>query len=172
MGDPQRILVVTGARALSRTPEARVWALREIVARLDARVTLAHGDCREGPDLWAWSVARLALATVVAFPAYSEPYLTDPDASVRPLRGTERCAYKMPLERNTTMARWAGDMLGRGLDVRALSLRCDWPFVDGQRATQGTAHARDHLVRALGAERVTVLVCSREHGPTAGGDRG
>ena len=169
MVDPQRILVVTGARALSRTPEARVWALREIVARLDARVTLAHGDCREGPDLWAWSTARLTVSPIVAFPAFAEPYVTDPDASVRPLGGAEHYVYKTPLERNTAMARWAGDMLRRGLDVRALSLRCDWPFVDGQRATQGTAHARDHLVRALGAERVTDLVCPREFGPTMGG---
>jgi len=171
VADPRRILVVSGARALSRTPAARVWSVREIVSRLDARVTLAHGDCREGPDLWAWSVARLALATIVAFPAYSEPYFTDPDASVRPLRGADLYVYKTPLERNAAMARWAGDMLRKGLDVRALSLRCDWPLVDGERATQGTAHARDRLVAALGAERVTDLVCPREHGPS-GGDRG
>jgi hypothetical protein len=113
----------------------------------------------------------LTVSPIVAFPAFAEPYVTDSDASVRPVGGSERYAYKTPLERNAAMARWAGDMLRRGLDVRALSLRCGWPFVDGQRATQGTAHARDHLVRALGAERVVDLVCPREHGPTMGGGR-
>lgn len=165
MVDPQRVLVVAGARALSRTPEARVWALREIVARLDARVTLAHGDCREGPDLWAWSVARLAVSPIVAFPAFAEPYVTDPDASVRPLGGAVKYTYKTPLERNAVMARWAGEMLRRGLDVRALTLRCEWPLIDGMRATQGSAHARDQFVFALGAARVVDLVCPRELGP-------
>ena len=36
MGSPQRILVVAGARALSRTVAARLWSLRE-KGRLDTK---------------------------------------------------------------------------------------------------------------------------------------
>lgn len=164
MRDPRRILVVSGARALSRTPAARLWALREILLRLDPHTVVAHGDCYEGPDVWGWSLARIGCLPQVCFPARAAPYITERDGSVRPLRGDFK--YSSPLERNDVLARWAGGQLRMGRDVRAITLRCDWPLVDGERATQGTAYTRDRLVEALGAERVTDLVCPAQFGPS------
>lgn len=174
MVDPQRILVVAGSRALSRTPAARLWALAAIARVMhDLRVTaVCHGACPDSPDEWAEGIARVATLAFIRWPAGgtpSESRYSETGGIFRSVAGHESYPYTRPLERNAAMARWAGDRLRVGLDVRALSLRCDWPFVDGQRATQGTAHARDHLVRALGAARVVDLVCPRELGPTMGG---
>lgn len=165
MGSPQRILVVAGARALSRTVAARLWSLREILAHLNGVTCVAHGDCREGPDLWAWTLARCASINTVAWTAFAEPHVVDGDGMARALRHAERYAYRTPLERNGAMARWAGDMAVAGADVTALTLRCDWPWTDDRRATQGTAHARDRLREALGADRVMDLVCPPQFGP-------
>ena len=182
MADVPRILVVTGARALRRTRTSRLWALRELSARIYAGNVdvVAHGYCSDSPDQWADDLARIMMsASPVEVVRWLIPRReSDPQGPYKIvngkfelIRGADRYPYKEPLERNAAMARWAGDMLRKGLDVRALSLRCDWPLVDGQRATQGTRDARDRLVAALGAERVTDLVCPREHGPS-GGDRG
>ena len=177
MPDPRRILVVSGARALRRTRAAKLWALRELAARIYSGEvdTVAHGVCRGSPDDWSDHLAHNIcswgeVVDVVRWAMPEKEY--DPKGAYKIvngdfvlIKGAERYPYATPLERNAAMARWAGDMLRAGLDVRALTLRCDWPLVDGERATQGTAHARDRLVAALGAARVTDLVCPRELGP-------
>lgn len=174
MADSRRILVVAGARALSRTPEARVWSLAQITTAMHAHRAdvIVHGAC-EGPDVWADGLAWTSLLTRVAWPLGGVAHVIRhtggaPAWASRPIADAGNYAYASPLDRNAAMARWAGDMLRAGLDVHGLTLRCDWPMRDGERATQGTAHARDRLVAALGAARVTDLVCPRELGP--GGD--
>lgn len=152
-----RILVVTGSRALSRTLAARRWARYELAARIFSPTNLvdvvAHGMCPDSPDLWADELAVHAGCDAVKFPART---------TAAPWRAT-------PLERNAMMARWAGDMLAWKYDVTALSLRCAWPLKDDARKTEGAAHCRDHLIRALGAERVTDLECPAEFGPAMEG---
>jgi hypothetical protein len=173
MSDPQRILVVAGARALSRTPAARSWALAKIATMMhDLRVTaVCHGACPDSPDEWAEGIARVATLAFIRWPAGGTPSVSrysETGGIFRNVAGHEGYPYVRPLERNAAMATWAGDRLRAGDEVHALTLRCPWPMADG-RTTQGTAHARDHLVRALGAERVVDLVCPREHGPTTEG---
>ena len=134
--------------------------------------TIVHGAC-EGPDTWADGLAWTSLLTRVAWPlggiAHVIRHTGDAPAwASRPIANAESYRYDGPHPRNDAMARWAGDR-ARVDDVRALTLRCAWPLVDGERATQGTAHARDRLVAALGAARVTDLVCPRELGPEARG---
>lgn len=174
MADAQRVLVVGGARALSRTPAARLWALAEIAAAMRAHgaTVVAHGACRGSPDEWADDLARIALVARVRFPVGEAPTIIvhrdrAPVWAARPIAHAKIYVRSTPLDRNAAVAQWASAVMVAGAgDVRALTLRCDWPFVDGQRATQGSAHARDQLVRALGADRVTDLVCPRELGPT------
>lgn len=173
MGDSQRILVVAGARALSRTSAARLWALAEIATAMHAhRVTaVCHGACLASPDEWTGDLARLARVTIIGWPlTVNKARIWTPGTVPRDLRDGDRYTYEGPHPRNAAMARWAGDRLRAGDDVRGLTLRCDWPMTDG-RATQGTAHARSELVRALGAERVVDLVCPREFGPTTDAGR-
>lgn len=174
----RRILVVTGARALSRTPAARLWALRELAARIYSGEVdaVAHGACAESPDDWADTLAREAHIARIRFRVGSTPDVIvhrdhAPVWAARPIAFAATYDTSTPLRRNASMGRWASDITVAGLDVRALSLRCSWPLVDGQRATQGTRDARNRLVEAIGAERVTDLVCPAEHGPS-GGDRG
>lgn len=174
MVDPRRILVVAGSRALARTPAARLWALAEIIAamRTHSADTVCHGACIGSPDEWSSDLARMARIGTVAWPlSPNRARVWAPGVAPRNLLDGDRYPYDGPHPRNAAMARWAGDRLRVGDDVRALTLRCPWPMADG-RTTQGTAHARGELVRALGAERVTDLVCPRELGPTAGGDHG
>lgn len=168
MADPRRILVVSGARALSRTPAARVWSLAQIATAMHAHCadTIVHGAC-EGPDVWADLIAREAHITRVKFPLETRAhalFFRGRAWNAREIADPDRYAYATPLARNDAMARWAGDR-ARVDDVRALTPRCDWPMRDGERATQGTAYARDRLVAALGAARVTDLVCPRGLGP-------
>lgn len=172
MPDPRRLLVVAGARALSRTPAARVWSLAQIATAMHTHRAdvIVHGAC-EGPDVWADGLAWTSLLTRVVWPLGGVAHVIRhtggaPAWASRPIADVERYPYASPYDRNAAMARWAGDR-ARVDDVRALTLRCDWPLRDGERATQGTAHARDRLVVALGAERVTDLVCPRDLGPEA-----
>lgn len=174
-----RILVVTGSRALSRTLAARRWARYELAARIFSPTNLvdvvAHGMCPDSPDLWADELAVHAGCDAVKFPARTTaaPWRATPYVRVgtthRPMSTAMQYVYATPLERNAMMARWAGDMLAWQYDVTALSLRCAWPLKDDARKTEGAAHCRDHLIRALGAERVTDLECPAEFGPAMEG---
>lgn len=165
---PRRILVVAGARALSRTARARVWAAARIIESMErsGADTICHGACIASPDEWAGDLARIGRLTQVSWPlALGHARVWVPGDKIRNLREADEYAFSEALERNAVMARWAGDMLRAGHHVEALTLRCEWPVVDGDRATQGTASARDRLIEQLGRERVTDLVCPREHGP-------
>lgn len=173
---PLRILVVTGSRALTRTVAARRWARFELAARIFSATDLvdvvAHGVCPESPDVWADELAVLASCDAVKFPARSTnaPWRATPyvrrGTTHRPMTTAMQYVYATPLERNAMMARWAGDMLAQGHNVTAIALRCPWPLKDDARKTEGAAHCRDHLIRAIGAARVVDLECPREFGPT------
>lgn len=168
------LLVVAGARALDVSPAARLWAMRELAARVfDGRTTtVVQGRCAKSPDEWADELAKLARLTRVAWPIDGGPQVLYPVQlfgwHVRGLRDAARYPYCGPIPRNEAMARWAGDQLRAGHDVTAVTLRCDWPAADGRR-TNGTVRARDYLVTQLGADRVTDLVCPLSLG--SGGDR-
>lgn len=170
MADAQRILVVAGARALSRTPAARLWALAAIARVMhDLRATaVCHGACPDSPDTWADDLAKTAHVTRVRWPIDGGPHILwqrDGACGSRPIAHAELYTYEGPHPRNATMARWAGhELTVEHHDVCALTLRCPWPMTDG-RTTHGTAHARNELVRAIGAARVVDLVCPRELGP-------
>lgn len=176
MADPQNILVVTGSRALARTAAARVWALRELAARIYSGTVdvVAHGACRNSPDDWADNLAKnFGVDTSIGVVRWHmKRDASDPpgpykvvDGNFVLIRGAELYPYATTLERNSAMARWAGDMLKIGLGVTGLALRCEWPLRDGERKTEGAAHCRDALFRALGADRVEDLVCPRHLGP-------
>ena len=168
-----RILVVAGARALDVSPAARLWAMRELAARvLSGRyTTVVQGRCAKSPDEWADELAKLGRLVRIAWPIDGGPLVSIPVQPfgwhVRDLRDAARYPYQGPLPRNEAMALWAGDQRRAGHDVDAVTLRCDWPAADGRR-TNGTGRARDYLVAQLGADRVTDLVCPLEYGP--GGD--
>jgi hypothetical protein len=155
-----------------------VWSLAQIAQAMHTHRAdvIVHGAC-EGPDAWADGLAWTALVTRVVWPLGGVAHVIRhtggaPAWASRPIADVERYAYYSPLQRNEAMAQWAGDQQRAGHSAVALTLRCDWPLRDGERATQGTATARDRLVDALGAERVTDLVCPRELGPTIeGSDR-
>lgn len=172
---PRRILVVAGARALDRTIAGRRWAYRALALRLFSPTalfdTLAHGDCA-GVDRWADDLARVLWLDCVLWPlgqsAQLRTHISPNATGLRSLRNADNYPYSKALERNAAMARWAGDQQAAGHHVVALTLRCGWPLCDGERATQGTAHARDRLVAALGAEHVTDLECPTEFGPKDG----
>ena len=161
------ILVVSGSRALRRTPAARVWSLAQITASMnhDRAEAVAHGGCPDSPDDWCERLALLAGLTRVCWPIEGFPFVAPASGRMRPVADADRYPYEGPLRRNAAMARWAGDLLRAGHDVRALALRCDWPLREGERATQGTANCRERLIEALGAERVMDLACPKEHGP-------
>lgn len=169
MDPPFRILVVAGARALSRTRAARLWAVGYLASRIyngQSFDAVAHGGCRSSPDEWADELASVAAIDRVVWALGKQPRVYDAYAGLwRGMVGHERFPYKQPLERNAAMALWAGSMLRRGLDVRAVTLRCPWPMRDGERATQGTANARDELIRELGVDRVSDMECPTKHGP-------
>lgn len=173
MPDPRRILVVAGARALLRTPEARVWSLAQIATAMHTHRAdvIVHGACKGSPDEWADELARQALLSRVRFPVGEAPTIIvhrdhAPVWAARPIAHAKIYVRSTPLDRNAAMALWASHVtVAAAGDFRALTLRCDWPLRDGERATQGTATARDRLVAALGAARVTDLVCPRELGP-------
>ena len=83
-----RILVVAGARALDVSPAARLWAMRELAARvLSGRyTTVVQGRCAKSPDEWA-DESRPARPPV--------PELHDQDGAALPRGGQVRtcCAH-------------------------------------------------------------------------------
>lgn len=166
MTNKLRILVVSGARALDDYRASRAWALRELAARIfsgDVDV-VAHGACRNSPDVWADNLAETDLLNRVSFALGEPPRLLFQRKLDWYYREIERASdYQYgsdPHARNRALARWAADRRGEGHDVRAITLRCAWS------KTNGTGYTLAELVKLLGAERVADLMCPAEYGPS------
>lgn len=161
-----RILVVSGARALDDYRASREWALRELASRIfsgDVDV-VAHGACRNSPDVWADNLAETAILNRVSFALGEPPRLFFQQKLDWYYREIERASdYQYgsdPHARNRALARWAADRRGEGHDVRAVTLRCAWS------KTNGTGYTLAEFKRLLDVERVTDLVCPAEYGPS------
>lgn len=166
----RRIIVIAGARALSRTRAARRWAVSYLASRIYNGAgfdTVVHGGCLSSPDEWSDELASVAAIDRVVWSLRRHPRVFDASSgNWRDMKGYASFPYSNPLERNDAMALWAGAMLRKGADVHAVTLRCPWPLRDGERATQGTAHARDALLRELAdPARVRDIECSAAFGP-------
>lgn len=152
----ERLLLVTGSRALADTPAAKQWARGKLSAVLDywEPTLLVHGGCANSPDAWAG-----ALASCRAHVYYADGRLVEIDRNrVATLLGAWAIDNERPhpLLRNERMVRAvaaATDKLG----VYALALTAPWA------KTHGTEHT---VARAREAGLVVeVRACPAELGP-------
>lgn len=161
MGD-RRVLLVTGSRALAKTPAARQWACARLCEHfawlLDGPDPLViHGGCRGSPDAWSGDLAG-------ALDLRQRVYLANGRMEVyQGRRQTEACVWSTspgtPLDRNRYMVETVARKL-QGLPLRVLALRASWA------TTHGTEHTIT-LARGAGLD-VVELVCPPELGPTEG----
>lgn len=151
----ERILLVTGSRALNDTPAAKQWAHRKLAAALDywEPTLLVHGGCAKSPDAWAG-----ALASCRAHVYYADGRLVEIDRSrVATLLGAWTIDNERPhpLLRNERMVRAVSAT--DALSVYVLALTAPWA------KTHGTEHT---VARAREAGLVVeVRACPAELGP-------
>lgn len=162
-----RLMLVTGARALSETPAAKTWALGILSAafawwRPDV---LVHGGCAGSPDEWAGELARYQhIATrvflldgqIVAQGALPPEVTTFLDRWADNALET-RDRFRVPLLRNRAMV---NAVTRCGADVLVLALRAHWA------QTNGTAHTA-RLAREAGL-CVMERMCWVSHAPMRG----
>ena len=152
-------LLVTGSRALADTPQARWWAVRQILAALSELPygsVLVTGDA-SGPDTWARDLARCAAGLVVVFGRggwaddgrASWRWTDDPRVPQTPAAWRDRL-----LARDRAMVQWVA---GREGERRCLALVAPWS------ATYGTLYTARHA-KAAGIT-VDLRECPREYGP-------
>ena len=157
----ERILLVTGARALADTAEAEAWAkeqLRDFVSRAwwGKRPTLVVAGDATGPDTHAIDYARLlridyAQWCLDGWIGGSLPRPWWPAGTARPR------ARRWPLERNARMVAAVAERAAAGDTARALALTAPWA------RTQGTMHT---VARAREAGLVVeVRACPADLGP-------
>lgn len=145
-----RVLLVTGSRALDKSPEAaQAGAILNVIATAFAPTVIVAGDA-SGPDEWA---IDLAVARRIDTRIYAL------DGNVRRADGTvlrqwaamldgDRDARTWPLNRNAVMVRDAARIDGAA--VLVLALEAGWS------ATKGTAHTVGRAERhGLAVTRVT-----------------
>lgn len=164
-----RLLLVTGARALSETRMAKIWASDLISAAMGwwRPDVLVHGGCAGSPDEWAgdyvrddWRYQHIATRVFLldgqivaqgALPPEVTTFLDRWD-ECEPLATRDR--FRIPLRRNRAMV---NAVTCCGADVLVLALRAPWA------KTNGTAHTA-RLAREAGL-LVAERMCPAEHAP-------
>jgi hypothetical protein len=161
-----RVLLVTGSRALTDTPEAEAWAQDELARRItrEAVRSVVTGDAR-GPDEWAhpdelgiWGV-RWCLSGDVDFRLGGDWWTEKrwlPRGTPRP--SSHDAWAQRALARNRAMVTHVADC-DPG-NVRVLALLAPWS------RTRGTQHTM-RLAREHGLP-VEVLSCPEAYGPRGG----
>lgn len=161
-----RVLLVTGSRALTDTPQAEAWACGELAKRItrEAVDSVVAGDAR-GPDEWAhevaapgiwcarWCLDGAVLCSLVSNWHEEARWLVRD--VVRP--STREAWAQRALARNKAMVEHAA-MRPEG--VRVLALLAPWS------RTRGTQHTM-RLAREHGLS-VEVLVCPEAYAPRGG----
>lgn len=158
----ERILLVTGSRALADSVAAERWAHGEITRVLDAFLPtlVAVGDA-PGADRFATALAH-ARGVAVQRWVLTGAVVTTSAAGVEELRWWPKGAAKLepsrwPLARNAAMCSCVGLIAANGDVARALALTAPWA------KTHGTAHT---VARAREAGLVVeVRACPAELGP-------
>lgn len=156
------VLLVTGSRALDRTPAAAWWAQRQILralSRLAAGASVVTGDAL-GPDEWARRLAITAGLTALVFNLYGR--VIDGQAGWRwtevPRPYGEGAEVKRwPLRRNDAMAAYLVERASAGDRTPVLALTAGWATTRGTQYTAARA-------RAAGL-RVEACECPSELGP-------
>lgn len=145
------LLLVTGSRALDRTPAAAWWAQQQILralSRLDHGADLVTGDAL-GPDEWARKLAIAAGLTALVFNLYGR--VVDGQAGwrwteqPRPF-GVE--AKRWPLVRNTAMVKYVAERAASGGRVHTLALTAGWATTKGTQYTAAAARRARLTVEA------------------------
>lgn len=160
-------LLISGARALTRSPAASQWARDAIADFLRDRTSEAlvlFGDA-SGPDTWASDAAKAAGLPWQRFSRHGE--VVDQDGVqafwIRELRPSNAAEWKRRLlARDRALAARLATGLG---PRRALGLLAPWPNADG-RKTHGTAYTIQQCMEQ-GVDVVTVLTCPVTLGPGA-----
>jgi hypothetical protein len=145
------LLLVTGSRALDRTPAAAWWAQQQILgamARLEHGADIVTGDAL-GPDEWARRLAITAGLTALVFNLYGR--VIDGQAGWRwteQARPFGDAAKRWPLVRNDAMVKYVAERAASGDRVRVLALTAGWATTRGTQYTAARARAAGLIVEA------------------------
>ena len=157
-----RVLLVTGSRALSDTPQAEAWARAELAKHIsDDLVTVVSGDAR-GPDEWVHQLARgMWHARWTLGGSVDAILLNEWWSEARwlplgtPAPHTNEAWKARALARNKAMVEHTARY--DHSTVKVVALKAPWSRTDGTGHTAGLA-ARHGLP-------VEVLTCPEEYGP-------
>lgn len=150
------LLLVTGSRALARTPAAEWWATQRILAalsRLDLGAELVTGDAI-GPDEWARKAAIAAGLPALVFNLYGK--VIDGregwrwTEQQRPTFGSLE-GKRWPLVRNAAMVDYASGRAAGGARVQVLALTAAWAPTRGTQFTASAARKAGLAVEACEA---------------------
>lgn len=134
-----RILVVTGARALSDTPAAEAWARDKLRAALDwwEPALLVHGGCAGSPDEWASDLVGPTCSGCGMLVYYAGGGREEHRVDGAYLSGSWLLAGDIasPLLRNRRMMQGARLRQDTGDEVLVVGLTAPWA------RTHGTEHA-------------------------------